>query len=110
MFNIRSFADYRSGRLKKDYRVPLALALTAIIALEFAPPLAAPANAETRFERAVAAAAGRAAGRVASHMAARAALIGAERAKLPACRAGARELRLRGLRRMIFVAECKRLL
>jgi hypothetical protein len=110
MFNVRSFTGGRSGRLKKDRVAHLALALAAIIALEFAPPLVTPANAETRLERAFAAAAGRAAARVASHMAARAALIGAERAKTPACRAGARELRLRGIRRMIFVAECRRIL
>jgi|ERR1700733_5905373 hypothetical protein len=110
MFNIGSFAGYRLERSKKDRLALLALVLTAITILEFASPLITPAAAETRFERALAAAAGRAAGRVASHMASRAALIGVERAKLPACRAGARELRLRGIRRMIFVAECRKLL
>jgi len=60
---------------------------------------------ETSVEQALAAAAGRAAGRVASHLASNAVVVGAERAKTPACRAGGRELLLHGIRHAIFIAE-----
>ncbi len=84
-----------------------ALGVAAAMALGVAPPSA---RAETRLEQALAAAAGRAAARVASHFASNAVLVGAERAKAPACQSGANQLMLHGFRRAIFIAECRKIL
>jgi len=90
-----------------------AVAMLAIVSLStgVVPPLTIDAaQASTRVERAIAAAAGRAAGRAVSHAVSRAVVRDAARYRWPACRAGARELRLRGLRHFIFMRECMRVL
>jgi hypothetical protein len=69
-----------------------------------------PVRAETVLESDVAAAAGRAAGRVANQAVANAVARGAMRMKVPACHAGANDLRLRGIRHAIFVQECEKVL
>jgi hypothetical protein len=74
------------------------------------PLLTTRANAATRLELAAAAAAGRAAGRTANRIVSTAVVRGAERDKRPACRTGARDLRLHGLRYAIFVRECLKVL
>jgi cyanophycinase-like exopeptidase len=69
-----------------------------------------PVHAQTVLENDVAAAAGRAAGRVASQAVTNAIVRGATRLKGPACRAGANDLRLQGIRHAIFVAERRKVL
>lgn len=86
--------------------------LTAALALSVAiSAVAVPSvHAETVLEQDVAAAAGRAAGRVASQAVANAVARGAARMKVPACHAGANDLRLKGIRHAIFVQECEKVL
>lgn len=71
---------------------------------------ASAASAATRLETEVAAAAGRAAGRVANTAVSRAVLKDTVRLRGPACRAGARDLGLHGIRQAVFVAECAKVL
>jgi hypothetical protein len=68
------------------------------------------ASAATRLETEVAAAVGRAAGRVANTAVSRVVLKDTARLRGPACRAGARDLGLRGIKHAIFVAECAKVL
>lgn len=68
------------------------------------------AGAATRLEREVAAAAGRAAGHIANTAVSRAVIKDAARLRGPACRAGARDLGLHGVKHAIFVAECAKVL
>jgi hypothetical protein len=74
------------------------------------PLLTTHANAATRLETAAAGAAGRAAGRTANRIVSRGVIRAAERDKRPACRAGARDLRLHGVRFAVFVHECLKVL
>jgi hypothetical protein len=97
-------------RKRRSKKAGLLFAAVATVATNVSPAIIAPAAAATRLELALAAAAGRAAGRVASHAVANAVLRRAARYRGPACHAGARELRLRGLKHAIFVRECLKML
>jgi hypothetical protein len=85
------------------------LAASAVV-LALVIGVAGSAKAQTALESEVAAAAGRAAGRVANQAVANAVLRGSARFKGPAWWAGADDLRLRGIRHAIFVAECRKVL
>jgi hypothetical protein len=95
----------RSSRISILRRLAHAGALVAALVAA-----SAPAVSQTRFEERAAAAAGAAAARAADRAVQHAVLHGAVRYRWPACRAGAREFRLRGFKHLIFMRECMRLL
>ena len=82
-------------------------ALVAVVSLTLG---SVEASAITRLEERTAAAAGAAAARAADRAVQNAVLRGAVRYRGPACRAGAREFRLRGFSHMIFMRECLKVL
>lgn len=79
--------------------------LTIVSSLTF-PLTVNKAEAATRDEQALAGAAGRAV----SHIVSRTVVRDAARYRWPACLAGARELKLHGLRHAIFMHECQKVL
>jgi uncharacterized membrane protein len=99
------------SKARASRRTAVLIALGFIwVGASITPILTTRAQAATRLENALAAAAGRAAGRTANRIVSRGVVRAAERDKRPACWAGARELRLHGLRHAIFVHECLRVL
>ena len=87
------------------FRRGLSGALVAVVGLTLG---SGEASAITRLEER--AAAGAAAGRAADRAVQNAVRHGAVRYRWPACRAGAREFRLRGFSHMIFMRECLKVL
>jgi hypothetical protein len=91
-------------------RLAALVVLLAIVSSLTFPHTVNKAEAATRDEQALAGAAGRAAGRAVSHIVSRTVVRDTARYRWPACLAGARELRLHGLRHAIFMHECQKVL
>jgi hypothetical protein len=91
-------------------RLAALVVLLAIVSSLTFPHTVNKAEAATRDEQALAGAAGRAAGSAVSHIVSRTLFRDTARYRWPACLAGARELRLHGLRHAIFMHECQKVL